>query len=84
MPNYHFNYTLQNGQQWDITFTAVRGHVMALEFHQDYKGWRTCQPRQLFDANIVKAVEQVRVGLSCSKTLAHVHVLNRQAVFLVR
>lgn len=34
--------------------TSVSGHLLALEFASSYRGWKTCNPVQLFDAPVVK------------------------------
>ncbi|KAL8600868.1 hypothetical protein ACOMHN_045006 [Nucella lapillus] len=37
-----------------MTFTSVSGHLLALEFHLQYRKWNSCSPAQLFDAEVQK------------------------------
>jgi hypothetical protein len=60
IPNYHFQFTLTNGTQWDVTFTAVRGHVMQHEFPPECKSWKGYPAKNLFDAEVIRRVHAVR------------------------
>ena len=40
--------------------TSVAGHLVSLEFEQQYRKWHGCQPGQLFEARVVQYVEDVR------------------------
>lgn len=57
-PIWEFGYTI-NGQQCDMLFTSVAGHLMELEFAGQYKRWRGCSPLELYTAPVVKDVPQV-------------------------
>ena len=39
-----------------MTMTSVLGHLMSLDFVEQYKSWRSCAPLELFDAPIRKTV----------------------------
>jgi DNA topoisomerase-3 len=57
-PIWEFCYTI-NGQQCDMVFTSVAGHLMELEFAAQYKRWRGCSPLELYTAPVVKDVPAV-------------------------
>lgn len=57
-PIWEFGYTI-NGQQCDMVFTSVAGHLMELEFPAQYKRWRACSPLDLYTAPVVKDVPAV-------------------------
>jgi hypothetical protein len=59
VPNFKFAFRLDSGEQWDITFTAVRGHVMEHYFPVECKSWQRYPMRQLFDVPIAKRVSEV-------------------------
>lgn len=42
------------GQNSKIVFTSVSGHLLQHEFSTAYKGWKSCNPEQLFDAPVIK------------------------------
>jgi DNA topoisomerase-3 len=44
--------------------TSVLGHVNASDFGERYKSWRSCDPFDLFDAEIVESIGDVRPLLS--------------------
>lgn len=60
VPNFHFTFTLNNGDIWDITFTAVRGHVMEHVFPDACKSWQKYPMKQLFETPVRKQVSPVR------------------------
>jgi DNA topoisomerase-3 len=68
-PIWEFCYTI-NGQQCDMVFTSVAGHLMELEFAAQYKRWRGCSPLELYTAPVVKDVPAVSTDLllCCSNT----------------
>ena len=43
----------------DMTFTSVRGHMMELDFPEEYK-WGKCDPLRLFSAPIKTSIASVR------------------------
>lgn len=52
--NFEFSYRLQNGTMAHVIMTAVRGHLLAIDFPQQYKKWFSCAPVQLFELEIEK------------------------------
>lgn len=60
VPNYSFSFRLDNGETWEIVFTAVRGHVMEHAFPTQCKSWSGYPTKQLFEVPIEKRVQQVR------------------------
>ncbi|GKB11849.1 DNA topoisomerase 3-alpha isoform X1 [Tanacetum coccineum] len=54
---FEFNYNIQ-GQQCQMMFTSVTGHLMEIEFDGRYKKWHSCDPVDLFQAPILKQVPQ--------------------------
>ena len=58
--NYDFDFAFPPPWgQCSVTMTSVLGHLMAVEFSQDYRKWTSCEPAQLFDAPIVRYVDKV-------------------------
>lgn len=58
--NYEFDFTFPPPWgQCSVTMTSVLGHLMAVEFSQEYRKWTSCEPAQLFDAPIVRYVDNV-------------------------
>jgi len=50
----------QGGQNFtDFTVTAVAGHLTETDFEPQFKGWRSCDPFSLFDADIVTRTSSV-------------------------
>lgn len=43
------------GQNAKIVFTSVSGHLLNYEFSNAYRGWKSCNPEQLFDAPVIKS-----------------------------
>ncbi|XP_075422019.1 DNA topoisomerase 3-alpha isoform X2 [Ascaphus truei] len=50
---YEYEYHLF-GQNVTVAMTSVSGHLLELEFQSHVKGWRSCNPVSLFDAEIQK------------------------------
>ena len=46
------------GQQ-QFTMTAVTGHLIDSEFDETYRKWTSCDPFELFDAEIHRSVKPV-------------------------
>lgn len=42
------------GQPASMTITSVLGHLMGLEFDENYQKWQSCRPEELFTAPIRK------------------------------
>lgn len=55
---FEFAYTI-GGQQCDMLMTSVTGHLMELEFEDQYRKWHSCDPVDLFQAPVRKKVPQV-------------------------
>ncbi|KXS18631.1 prokaryotic type I DNA topoisomerase [Gonapodya prolifera JEL478] len=47
-----------NGQQCEIICTSVAGHIMEMDFANEFKKWDSCNPVELFRAPLVKSVKQ--------------------------
>ncbi|WIA41751.1 hypothetical protein OEZ86_009091 [Tetradesmus obliquus] len=76
-PIWEFCYTI-NGQQCDMVFTSVAGHLMELEFAGQYKRWRGCSPLDLYTAPVVKDVPADKAPLK-----QNLQELARQCQWLV-
>lgn len=48
-----------NGQRADVVMTSVLGHVMGVDFTQEYANWNTVEIESLFGARIVEKVSEV-------------------------
>lgn len=63
--NYDFAYRLANGREASFTMTAVTGHVTETEFaDENLRGWRNCDPYDLFDAEIKAFVKKDGKGIA--------------------
>ena len=56
--NHLFDYNL-NGQQCEMVFAAVAGHLQSLDFTEQHKKWHSCSPVELYTAPVVKFVPEV-------------------------
>jgi DNA topoisomerase III len=56
-PIYEFEYTLE-GQRCDNVVTSVSGHLMEIDTPASHRGWRSCDPVELFDVELVKDVRK--------------------------
>lgn len=62
-PIFEFPYELQ-GQQVQMVFTSVTGHLMELDFVPPYNtNWQNCDPLDLFDAPIKREVPKDKLPL---------------------
>lgn len=43
------------GQNSKIVFTSVSGHLLNHDFPAEYRGWRNCNPEDLFQAPVIKS-----------------------------
>lgn len=50
---YEFDYRVFN-QQAKMVMTSVSGHLLALEFSNCYRSWKSCDPLELFSAPVHK------------------------------
>ena len=57
---FEFNYVVPNfgPNPCRIMMTSVSGHMCNLEFPDNFRGWHTCRPAQLFDAPVEKKVSK--------------------------
>jgi len=56
-----------NGENVDMVFTSVLGHLLELEFIEPYRKWDACKPGELFTIPVEKKVGKDKEGLE--KTL---------------
>ena len=57
--NFDFDYTI-SGKEYGMTMTSVSGHIMEIDFSEEYQKWTGCPVIDLFMAPIVKTVNKVR------------------------
>ncbi|KAE8350798.1 DNA topoisomerase [Aspergillus coremiiformis] len=63
--NYVFEFNF--GNPWgtcSVTMTSVIGHLTALEFERQYKGWLSCPPGALFEAPVHEAVDSDKAAIA--------------------
>lgn len=56
--NFAFDYSI-NGQQCEMVFSAVAGHLQSLDFAESHRKWHSCLPVDLYTAPVVKFVPEV-------------------------
>ncbi|XP_058186237.1 DNA topoisomerase 3-alpha isoform X1 [Rhododendron vialii] len=59
---FEFGYTIR-GQQCQMLFTSVTGHLMELDFDDRYRKWHSCDPIQLYRAPVVKYVPEDKLDI---------------------
>ncbi|CAI7839901.1 unnamed protein product [Closterium sp. NIES-53] len=59
---FEFTY-MMNGQPCDMAMTSVTGHLMEMDFQGPFRKWHACDPLQLFDAPVHKAIPQDKAAL---------------------
>ncbi|KAH7860070.1 hypothetical protein Vadar_008835 [Vaccinium darrowii] len=59
---FEFSYTIR-GQQCQMFFTSVTGHLMELDFDDRYRKWHSCDPLQLYHAPVVKYVPEDKLDI---------------------
>lgn len=57
--NFDFTYPFNN-QMCQMTMTSVSGHLTDVDFPRQYNSWTACDPIDLFEAPVIKAVKAVR------------------------
>ncbi|EEQ30514.1 DNA topoisomerase III [Microsporum canis CBS 113480] len=65
--NYEFDFTFD--PPWgscSVVMTSVLGHLTTSEFEPRYRNWSSCNPSQLFDANVITSVDKVRILSRCA------------------
>ncbi|KAL1296964.1 hypothetical protein AAFC00_004564 [Neodothiora populina] len=55
--NYCFSYDFPAWGQCEVVMTSVLGHIFSTDFPSEYKSWSGCDPSALFEAEIVKYLE---------------------------
>ncbi|KAL5714566.1 DNA topoisomerase [Ranunculus cassubicifolius] len=65
---FEFMYTnSRNGQHYEMLVTSVTGHLMELDFADQYRKWNSCDPVALYEAPVHKFVPQDKLDIK--KTL---------------
>lgn len=60
-PVHKFPFQLQ-GQQCEMIFTSVTGHLLERDFSASLKSWQSCSPSQLFDEPVYRLLPEVGEG----------------------
>ncbi|KAF3897584.1 DNA topoisomerase [Trichophyton interdigitale] len=63
--NHEFDFTF--GPPWgscSVVMTSVLGHLTASDFEPRYRNWNSCNPSQLFAANVIIAVDKENLGIA--------------------
>jgi DNA topoisomerase-3 len=47
-----------HGIQANMVMTSVFGHLLNMEFHEQFRKWWSCHPVQLFDLPVERGVEE--------------------------
>lgn len=55
--NYDFSFNFQQWGNCDVTMTSVLGHLTGLDFPQEYRAWKSCNPNVLFDAPTIETID---------------------------
>ncbi|KDO34566.1 hypothetical protein SPRG_00629 [Saprolegnia parasitica CBS 223.65] len=58
-----------NQQRVEMVFTSVTGHLMQLDFALSHRGWKTCDPVDLFSAAVEKTVREDSTQKKIEQTL---------------
>ena len=56
--NYCFAYTFPTWGPCEVTMTSVAGHLTSHDFAAQFRGWKSCDPSALFDAQIDTFVDE--------------------------
>jgi len=56
-PVYSFPYVVR-GENVEMIFTSVSGHMMSLDFPEEYRNWTSCDPLVLFNAPVNKRISE--------------------------
>ncbi|KAK4949858.1 DNA topoisomerase [Elasticomyces elasticus] len=75
--NYEFDYNFRQWGNCSVTMTSVLGHLTGLDFDPKYKSWKSCHPRELFDANTVTTIDKDKksVAENIQQQARHARVL---------
>ncbi|CAL8463456.1 g2990 [Coccomyxa elongata] len=66
-PVFCFPYNL-NGTPCEMLFTSVAGHLMELDFPENFKKWHSCSALELYTAPVVKKVPQDKKAIERNLT----------------
>lgn len=75
--NYEFEYNFRQWGNCSVTMTSVLGHLTGLDFDPKYKSWKSCHPRELFDANTLITIDKDKksVAENIQQQARHARVL---------
>ena len=62
--NYEFDFNFRPWGNNSVVMTSVLGHLTGLDFDPQFKGWRSCQPSQLFDAPTMITIDQDKKAIA--------------------
>ena len=62
---YEFPFQL-DGQQVEMVFTSVAGHLLELNFTAPFTSWQACAPQDLFTAPVAKHTPKVSLTRAAS------------------
>ncbi|KAL1959870.1 hypothetical protein VTO42DRAFT_1015 [Malbranchea cinnamomea] len=62
--NYDFDFTFPAWGRCSVTMTSVLGHLMQLDFEQQFRGWNSCPPGQLYEAGLVYSVADDKLSIA--------------------
>jgi DNA topoisomerase III len=62
--NYIFDFNFQPWGPRSVVMTSVLGHLTGLDFDPQFKGWRSCQPSQLFDAPTMITIDHDKKSIA--------------------
>lgn len=57
--NYKFTFNFPAWGNCDVTMTSVLGHLTGLDFPQQFRGWTSTPPANLFDAPVEVKIDSV-------------------------
>ncbi|KAI9295331.1 prokaryotic type I DNA topoisomerase [Neoconidiobolus thromboides FSU 785] len=74
--NYTFKFAYEN-QMCDFTMTSMVGHLMELEFEENYRNWHSCHPKELFHLPVYKRIakDKEKVAENIKKLARHSRLL---------
>lgn len=62
--NYEFDFNFRPWGHCSVVMTSVLGHLTGLDFDQAFRGWRSCQPSQLFEAPTQITIDQDKKSIA--------------------
>lgn len=63
-------YTFSNGSEAGVEYSCIglKGHILRLEYPEEYSDWRKVEPKELIDAELIKAPSAKAVVRALKKT----------------